>query len=365
MRSQAILSMLLALALCVASPFAGATAQRTFVSAVGTDNPNCSIAAPCRSFAVAMNATSSGGEIIVLESAGYGPVTITKSVSIIAPPGIYGGISVASGLNGVTIDAPGATVVLRGLSINGQGGNYGILVQQAARVRIENCVVSKMGAVGVYHTAPGAEMVVLDTIVRDNTEGLGLVASNASIVMDRVHAEHNTNVGFYIAPVPGTFAVNASIADSAFVENGLHGIWADTLAGSPASGPYTGIQVVRSVIARNGHDGFRATAAAAFSFAFVTLRGNLVGRNGAHGIYALAPPPGIVNMNAADNAIDSNYAGTLGNGITAQGSGARVRVSGNSGIAFMECLDGATMISLGNNAVEDAFGACLSTGSGF
>ena len=41
--------------------------------------------------------TDSGGEIVVLSSGGYGPVLINKSVSIIAPEGIYAGISVFSG----------------------------------------------------------------------------------------------------------------------------------------------------------------------------------------------------------------------------------------------------------------------------
>jgi len=110
--------------LLLASNLAEATAKRTFVASHGVDNPNCSIVAPCRNFAAAITATSAGGEVIVLDSAGYGPVTTTKSISIVAPPGIYAGISVLAG-NGVTIDAPGATVVLRGLSINSQGGANG------------------------------------------------------------------------------------------------------------------------------------------------------------------------------------------------------------------------------------------------
>jgi hypothetical protein len=178
------------LLLLLVSSLAGATAQRTFVASHGVDNPNCSIAAPCRNFAAAIIATSSGGEIIVQDSAGYGPVTVTKSVAIISPPGIYGGISVFSG-NGITVNAPGATVVLRGLSINGQGGANGILVQQAARVRIESCVISNMGAQGVYHQADNGEMIVLDTISRDNGDGgFALVAQNASIVLDHVRSEH-------------------------------------------------------------------------------------------------------------------------------------------------------------------------------
>ena len=123
---------------------AAMTAQRTFVASTGSDVDPCSIAAPCRGFARAITQTSAGGEVVVLDSAGYGSVTVTKSVSIIAPAGIYAGISVLSG-DGVTVNAPGATVVLHGLSINGQGGDRGVSLLAAARLRVENCVVSGMG----------------------------------------------------------------------------------------------------------------------------------------------------------------------------------------------------------------------------
>jgi hypothetical protein len=203
MRSKSCLRVFAALSLLAASSFAaGATAQRTFVASTGVDNPNCQITTPCRSFAAAITATSSGGEIIVQDSAGYGIVTITKSVSIIAPPGVYAGIRVFAGFDGVTVNAPFATVVLRGLSINGQGGANGILFQQGRRLRIENCVISNMGAQGIYHQADNAEMIVLDTISRYNGDGgIALVAQNASVVLDHVRSEHNMNVGFYIAPV--------------------------------------------------------------------------------------------------------------------------------------------------------------------
>ncbi|MEO8674060.1 MAG: hypothetical protein ABI569_00675, partial [Casimicrobiaceae bacterium] len=71
---------------------AAATAQRTFVASNGVDNPVCSIASPCRGFAAAVAATSAGGEVIVLDSAGYGTVTISQAVSIIAPAGVYAGV---------------------------------------------------------------------------------------------------------------------------------------------------------------------------------------------------------------------------------------------------------------------------------
>jgi len=61
--------------------------------------------ATCRGFARAITQTNAGGKVIVLDSARYGPVTITKSISLIAPAGIYAGITVFSG-DGVTVNAP-------------------------------------------------------------------------------------------------------------------------------------------------------------------------------------------------------------------------------------------------------------------
>src|SRR5262245_17075337 len=75
---------------------AHAQANRTFVSGSGNDANPCSLPAPCRSFAGAITKTNAGGEIVVLDSAGYGSVTITKSISISAPDGIEGGMTVTS-----------------------------------------------------------------------------------------------------------------------------------------------------------------------------------------------------------------------------------------------------------------------------
>ena len=100
-------------------PLAAEAVQRTFVSVSGSDAnvaSNCSASSPCRGFSAALGVTDSGGEIIVQTSGGYGPVTIGKSVSIVAPEGIYAGISVFSG-NGVTISAAGVNVILKGLTI--------------------------------------------------------------------------------------------------------------------------------------------------------------------------------------------------------------------------------------------------------
>src|SRR5262245_32153968 len=90
--------------------------QRTFVSGLGNDGNPCSRTAPCRTFPQAISQTSAGGEVYVLDSAGYAAFTITKSVSIVAPLGVTAGISVFSG-DGIDISiGSNDTVILRGLT---------------------------------------------------------------------------------------------------------------------------------------------------------------------------------------------------------------------------------------------------------
>jgi len=66
---------------------AHASANRTFVSTTGNDSNvsvNCSQSENCRSFGAALAVTNSGGEIIVVDSGGYGAATISQPVTITA-----------------------------------------------------------------------------------------------------------------------------------------------------------------------------------------------------------------------------------------------------------------------------------------
>jgi hypothetical protein len=165
-------------------PFAAATlmvlaleavaAQRTFVKSDGVDTNPCTTALPCRGFTAALAQTTAGGEIIVLDSAGYGPVTINKAVSIIAPLGVYAGVTNGSG-DGIVVNAPGGNVVLRGLDLNGLGTSpgSGILHQAAASLVIDRCTVTGFGNVWPH---PGimigaGPVTVTDTVVKNNPYG--------------------------------------------------------------------------------------------------------------------------------------------------------------------------------------------------
>src|SRR5207248_1201059 len=123
--------------LCSANAFA----QRTFVASTGLDTNPCSRTAPCRSFGAAITAVAPGGEVIVLDSAGYGPASVTKSVSLIAPGGVYAGVTVPSGV-GLTVNVPSGVINLRGLNVNGTGGTDAIDFSGGggAELHVENLV---------------------------------------------------------------------------------------------------------------------------------------------------------------------------------------------------------------------------------
>jgi hypothetical protein len=136
----------LALTAILAGGLAGdafAAVQGTFVAWTGNDANSCSLAAPCRAFGAAILQTSANGEVIVLDSAGYGPATITQPVSIIAPPGIYAGISVTSGGAGMTVNTGSGKVTLRGLTINNiSGGTSGIAFLSGTSLYVDNVIVT-------------------------------------------------------------------------------------------------------------------------------------------------------------------------------------------------------------------------------
>ena len=155
----------------------GATIPRTFVASTGVDTNPCTLASPCRSIGTAMAATNAGGEVIIVDSAGYGPTVITKPISIIAPPGVYAGITVATG-TGIVVDAGTGNVRLRGLTINGLGGATGIDFQSGAALYVEGTLVTGFTGAGLNaNLAAPAELFVRDSIFRGNGTGASLATS--------------------------------------------------------------------------------------------------------------------------------------------------------------------------------------------
>src|SRR6185436_2416724 len=87
---------------------AQAQATRTWVSGVGDDANPCSRTAPCKTFAGAISKTAVDGEIDALDPAGFGAVTITKSITIDgSPTGVAGLLN--AGTSGAIINITSGT----------------------------------------------------------------------------------------------------------------------------------------------------------------------------------------------------------------------------------------------------------------
>jgi len=177
---------------------AQAQATRTWVSGVGSDANPCSRTAPCKTFAGAISKTATNGEINCLDPAGYGAVTITKSITIDCED--TQGSILNTGVNGVIINLGAGDVVktvrLRGLSINGSGGGgitglRGIQVSSASaagvKLYVDEVFIQNQVNEGILFNGPGGDLVVRDSLIT-NCNGSGIrTLSGASGTAGIIH----------------------------------------------------------------------------------------------------------------------------------------------------------------------------------
>lgn len=194
-----------ALAIAIAAP---ANAQtRSWVSALGDDGNPCSRTAPCKTFAGAISKTAAGGEISVMDSGGYGQVTINKAITINGE----GHLASVLGGSGSAINiAAGASdrVIIRNLSINGTGGgNNGIFVS-GGNVTIDKCFIygfttGFFGGVGIDVVASSLTHVdVRDTAITNSSHGvLAQTSGGGTAVMSFDNVRINDATGYGIGAI--------------------------------------------------------------------------------------------------------------------------------------------------------------------
>jgi hypothetical protein len=178
MRKIAFLLTLLSTVLVSLLPTVPARAQaaRTFVSAAGSDSNNCtSVATPCRHFAAAYAATSTGGEIVALDPANYGSLTISQAITI--EGGGWSYVTPPANGAGITINASGSTVIIRNLQINGANAanSTGVAVTGGSLI-LENSAL-KFLSTGISVT--NAKAMLLDVDIIGN--GTGVSASGSGV----------------------------------------------------------------------------------------------------------------------------------------------------------------------------------------
>ena len=249
-------------------------ASRTWVSGVGDDVNPCSRTAPCKTFAGAISKTAAGGEINALDPAGFGAVTITKSITIDGGGGVIASV-LNAGTNGINIPTAGINVTLRNLSINGFGtGLYGISVTKPANVHIENVKVFGQSLIGLRFqpdTAGTSTLAVTDSTFTENVGG-GILLSpgagtlNATLSMVRANR--------------GTYGLRTETGASVAVQGGLFSN--NTNNGVIAVGNSV-VNVEDAVSANNGTNGFVTVNTAAISLSRTGVFGNATGLNTAGG----------------------------------------------------------------------------------
>ena len=198
-----------------------AAPQRTFVSAQHGDDANtannCSVTLPCRNFNAAIGVVNAGGEVVALDSAGYGPVTISKAVTLTSPLGVYAAITaLTAGSSAITVSAASTdTVVLRGLTLTGLGGQTGINVTSVGNLYVEGCVISGFTVYGINInlSADGSRISIKDTITRNNSAGIVITTSTGTVraLIDNCRSEGNGVYGF-VATDNSLVTINRSVA---------------------------------------------------------------------------------------------------------------------------------------------------------
>ncbi|MFP2907625.1 right-handed parallel beta-helix repeat-containing protein [Pyxidicoccus sp. 3LFB2] len=205
---------------------ASAQASLTWVSTTGTDSGTCPRTAPCRTFNYAQGQTVAGGEVAAADSGAYSAVTITKAITLFAPPGVHAVISPGSAFAAVDIYAGAAdAVTLRNLNIvsNNPSSQYGVALNSGGELTVDGCRVSGFNGngVAVQSISTATRLYVRNSIIRNNSNvgikvmassgvvranvegttleknGFGVMAlSNAEVTVRDSTASNNVNNGF-------------------------------------------------------------------------------------------------------------------------------------------------------------------------
>jgi hypothetical protein len=291
---------------------------RSYLASTGSDANPCTLATPCRLLPAALTAVADGGEIWMLDSANYntGPVSVAKSVTILAVPGALGSVLAAGG-NAMNISGSGIKVALRNLVIGplpGGGGTNGVAMGSGASLSVEDCLIANLPGIGIVVNFT-VNVQVTDSTIRDNgSHGLDFSQGvHAIVTRSTISGNNFFGVSVFAAGTPTT----AEIADST------------------VSGNFAGVQL------RSGN---------AAGVIKVSVHDSRIFQNSAEGVEAFADPGGTVTVSVSDNVIANN-----GTGIAAD-AGGKAWASGNTVVGNgtgLRQFGSGIFESVGNNAVRN------------
>jgi hypothetical protein len=184
---------------------------------------------------------------------------------VTGPTGVYVAITaLTAGSSAITVSAASTdTVVLRGLTLTGLGGQNGIYVGSVGNLHVEGCVISGFTDNGIWVNlaADGSHIFVNDTITRNNNIGIYIQTSTGIVraSIDNCRSERNLGagggVGFWAA-TNSLVTINRSVASG----NGT-----GFFAFSAGSGTTTELSCEECVSSNSSNNGFTVNVASGAS----------------------------------------------------------------------------------------------------
>jgi hypothetical protein len=208
---------------------AQATSLKTYVSSTGKDAGTCDITKPCKTFTFALKATTAGGTITVLSPGNYGPVSIDKSVSIVAN-GVDALIlnsvpcSSSGGSASICIYGNSTAVTIQGVAIDKHlSSGDGIGVTNGASLEIRNSTIRRTGNYGI--SVALGNLSISDSIITGNkTGGIQVGPYTTNVVVKRTRIDDHSFAGIYFAAATGgtipAGSITGTVRDSFFSANG-------------------------------------------------------------------------------------------------------------------------------------------------
>jgi hypothetical protein len=255
-RTAIVVAAALAFVATLASAPAQAQRDRVFVASYGNDSNPCTFGSPCKTFQTAVGVVAAGGEITAIDSAGFGPVTISHAVTITSPNGVEAGIvAPASGGAAITINADSGDVVsLNRLTLDGHNvtNTNGIVFNSGGSLNVKDGVIRHFANSGISvlpAEANSLQIIVSNTLVSDNGGiGIDIGGFDTSFrgVLDHVKSENNS-VGLEFGDQE-----SRTVTDSVIANNSGNGIVVSSASGT------LDVVVRNSTSANNGGTGLLA-----------------------------------------------------------------------------------------------------------
>jgi len=265
-------------ALTLIAGSAAATNARSAVSINGLDTNPCTVASPCRSFGVALSQTNYGGEIVAVDSAGYGPFSIGQNVAVSGAPGVHAAITASTG-TGIDISA-GTSVYISNLTILGTGGGVnGIRNTGCQFVHVTNCYIQGFSGSGILDQGSYVLRLIVDHTTIDQC-GIGIDLDGGMGAIDNSSINQSLSAGLGVYNSTSSVVATSVVTSTIFRWNTV-GV---DVAGSGAT-HVASVRVDRCSFNANGY-GVQTTGTSSGS-AQAVLFGNFVDSTNGSGTYTM------------------------------------------------------------------------------